>query len=105
MVNTPKILKGDTKKVIKRNEELVNNKITWINFKIKNNSWNRHNFFVVEPKQNGSKFSYGFPMMPGTKRNEKWSIGSKIYKVNKLGLRKLLVEIKAENEGKIVDLF
>ena len=105
LVNTPKILKGDTKKVIKRNEELVNNKITWINFKIKNNSWNRNNFFVVGPKQNGSKFSYGFPMMPGTKRNEKWSIGSKIYKVNKLGLRKLLVEIKAENEGKIVDLF
>lgn len=105
LVNTPKILKGDTKKAIKRNLQVVKEKITWINFKIKNNSWNRNNFFVVGPKQNGNKFSYGFPMMPGTKRDEKWSVGSKIYKVNKLGLRKLLFEIKAEDEGKVVDLF
>ena len=105
LVNTPKILKGDTKKAIQRNLQVVKEKITWINFKIKNNSWNRNNFFVVGPKQNGNKFSYGFPMMPGTKRDEKWSVGSKIYKVNKLGLRKLLLEIKAEDEGKVVDLF
>ncbi|PQJ80003.1 GIN domain-containing protein [Polaribacter porphyrae] len=105
LVNTPESLKGDTKKALKKNKKLAKNNISWISFKIKNNSWNRNNFFVVGPKQNGSKFSYGFPMMPGAKRNEKWSIGSKIYKVNKLGLRKLLVEIKAEDEGKVVDLF
>jgi hypothetical protein len=44
-------------------------------------------------------------MIPFTKRHENWTIGTKIYKVNRLGLKKLLVEIKAEDEGVVVDLF
>ena len=77
----------------------------WIPFKIKNNSWNRNNFLVIGPKKDGSSFSYGFPMMPGTTRKENWSVGSKVYKVNRLGLRKLLVEIKEEDKDKTVKLF
>jgi len=105
LVNTPKYLKGDTKKALRKTKQLKNLDIAWIRFKIKNNSWNRNQFFVVGPKQDGSKFSYGFPMMPKATRKENWSVGTKIYKVNKLGLRKLLVKIKAEDEGKTVKLF
>ena len=105
LINTPKRLKGDTKRFVKRTKKYSNRAISWISFKIKNNSKNRNNFFVVGPKKDGRKFSYGFPMMPGTKRNEKWSVGTKIYKVNKLGLRKLLVKIKPEDKGKVVNLF
>lgn len=105
VVNMPKYLKGDTKKVLQSSKEKYVRDVSWINFKIKNNSWNRNNFFVVGPKKDGRKFSYGFPMMPGSTREENWTIGTKIYKVNKLGLRKLLVEIGADDENKTVKLF
>lgn len=104
LANNPKSLKGDTKRAIKNS---LKNKtdISWIRFKIKNNSLNRHNFFVVGPKADGSKFSYGFPMMPQTTRKENWSVGTKVYKVNKLGLRKLVKKITADDEGEVVRLF
>ncbi len=86
-------------------DELINKNAKYIQFKIKNNSNNRHDFFVIGPKADGSNFSYGFPMMPNAKRNENWTVGTKVYKVNKLGLRKLLKEITAEDEGQIVKLF
>lgn len=85
---------------------IVNNTdAQFIKFKIKNNSSNRNQFYVVGPKPDGSKFSYGFPMMPYSKRNENWSIGSKVYKVNRLGFKKLLITIVKENEGETVNLF
>ncbi len=105
LVNTPKSLKGDTKKVLARQSKEVDEPINWISFKIKNNSWNRNQFYVVGPKSDGSKFSYGFPMMPGKVKKERWSVGTKIYKVNKIGFRKLLVTIKSEDQGKTVKLF
>ena len=105
LMNTPKKLKGDTKKAISRNKKVENSTIEWISFKIKNNSWNRNHFVVVGPKQDGSRFSYGFPMMPGKVKKERWTTGTKVYRVNKLGLRKLLVVIKAEDEGETVKLF
>ncbi len=77
----------------------------FINFKIRNNSLNRHNFFVIGPKPDGSTFSYGFPMMPQATRKEYWTTGTKVYKVNKLGLRKLLVTINADDENELVKLF
>ncbi len=79
--------------------------IKWISFQIKNNSDNRNHFIVRGPKEDGSFFGYGFPMMPNAKRKEKWSVGTKIYKQTTLGFKKLLVVIKAEDEGKIVKLF
>ncbi len=105
IVNTPKILRGNSKKVIQKTKESRQTDVSWIKFKIKNNSWNRNNFFVVGPKKNGSKFSYGFPMMPGSSRKENWSVGTKVYKVNKLGLRKFLVEISSADENQTVKLF
>lgn len=104
VLNVPKSLKGDLKTINSKKETLKNVSLKWIRFKIKNNSWNRNHFYVVGPKKDGSKFSYGFPMMPGTTRKENWSVGTKIYKVNSFGLRKLLVKIKPEDEGKIVKL-
>ncbi|MGC6432538.1 MAG: GIN domain-containing protein [Jejuia sp.] len=77
----------------------------FINFKIKNNSGNRNQFFVIGPKPDGSTFSYGFPMMPQATRKENWSTGTKVYKVNKLGFRNLLVTIVEEDENKTVRLF
>lgn len=105
LLNTPKQLKGDTKRYLAKKEKEEALDIKWITFKIKNNSWNRNHFVVVGPKEDGSKFSYGFPMMPGKVKKERWSTGTKIYKVSKLGLRKLLVTIKAEDEGTTVKLF
>lgn len=105
LVNTPKKMKGDTKRALADSKKVKNNDIKWISFKIKNNSWNRNHFMVVGPKKDGSKFSYGFPMMPGFTKKERWTIGTKIYKVSKLGTRKLLVTIKDEDEGGIVKLF
>lgn len=105
LVSIPKYLKGDSKRALARNKQEKEKEIKWISFKIKNNSWNRNNFFVIGPRGDGGKFSYGFPMMPGKVKKEKWSIGTKIYKVNKVGFRKLLVEIGPEDEGQIVKLF
>lgn len=85
--------------------EVAKEKPEFINFIIKNNSFNRNHFYVVGPKPNGRKFSYGFPMMPFFKRKEYWTTGTKVYKVNRLGLRKLLITIKPEDENTVVKLF
>ena len=104
LVQEPKIYRGDAKELSEKNlnEPLA---VEWISFEIKNNSFGRKNFYVVGPKKDGSRFSYGFPMMPGATRKENWTVGSKIYKVSKLGARKLLVTIKAEDENQTVKLF
>ncbi len=86
-------------------DKVKNPETIYINFRIKNNSSNRNNFYVVGPKPNGSRFSYGFPMMPHQKRTENWTVGTKIYKVNSLGFKKLLIEIKKEDDGEVIDLF
>jgi len=91
--------------VSKSNYKMHKDDIKWISFKIKNNSNNRNHFIVKGPKEDGSHFGYGFPMMPNTKRKENWSVGTKVYKKTALGLKKLLVVITAEDEGKIVNLF
>jgi hypothetical protein len=77
----------------------------FIDFKLKNNSFNRINCYVVGPKPDGSSFSYGFPMNPGQVRKKNWSIGSKVYRVTGLGTRKLLTEIKPDAEGDTVKLY
>ena len=80
-------------------------KAKYIDIKIKNNSWNRNHFVVKGPKQDGSYFGYGFPMMPGTVKKERWTIGTKVYKVNKIRVKKLLVTITEKNEGETLELF
>ena len=88
------------------NDLVVNNvENRYINLQIKNNSWQRNHFVVVGPKPNGRKFSYGFPLMPLQSKKERWTIGTKIYKENSMGIRKLLVTLTEEDEDQMVKLF
>lgn len=77
----------------------------FIDIKIKNNSPNRIQAYVVGPKPDGRKFSYGFPINAGQVKKEKWSVGTKVYRVSKVGTKKKLVEITKEDEGQIVPLY
>ena len=109
-VNSPKKINKKTRKEgriisAETSNTIKNPTAECIHFKIKNNNSKRNNFFVVGPKKEGSKFSYGFPMMPNATRKENWTIGTKTYKVNGLGLRKLLVIIKKEDANTTVKLF
>ena len=90
----------------KKTYSAVNPDLKWIDFKIKNNSLKRNHFVVIGPKKDGSTFSYGFSLFPGASKNEKWSVGTKIYKEKRSGaLGTLLVTIDPSNEGEVVDLF
>jgi len=105
LTNQPNKIKGNIERALTNNNPDNKETVRYIDFKIKNNSFNRNNFYVIGPKPNGRNFSYGFPMMPGKIRKEKWTTGTKIYKVNRLGLRKLLVTITDTDEDKVVKLF
>ncbi|WP_299436141.1 DUF2807 domain-containing protein [uncultured Aquimarina sp.] len=105
ILNTPKTIKGDAKKIAIKKNKAKNPSANYIKFKIKNNSLTRNNFLVIGPKPDGSTFSYGFPMMPQTIRKENWTTGTKVYKVSTLGKRKLLITIKEEYKDLTVDLF
>jgi hypothetical protein len=76
----------------------------YIEFKLKNNSRERIQCYVVGPKPDGRKFSYGFPMNPGQVRKKNWTIGSKVYRKGLLGTRKLLAKIEAGDEGEVVKI-
>lgn len=109
-VRKPKKLDIKTKndgKVLGLNEveDLKNPKTKYISFKIKNNSLNRNHFVVVGPKPDGSKFSYGFPMMPQSVRKENWTVGTKVYQKNSLGFKKLIKTITESDEASTVKLF
>jgi hypothetical protein len=109
-VNSPKKINKKTRSEgqivsAETSNSIKNPDAEWIHFKIKNNDSDRNNFFVVGPKKDGSKFSYGFPMMPNATRKENWTVGTKIYKVSSLGFRKLLVTIKKEDADSTVKLF
>ncbi len=105
LIAQPKRIKGNIDKALAYNNLTSKHEVRYIDLKIRNNSFNRNNFFVVGPKPDGRNFSYGFPMMPGKIRKEKWTTGTKIYKVNRIGLRKLLVTITNKDEDKVVKLF
>lgn len=105
LIGQPKKVIGDMAKSKTNTQPLNNGEGRYIDLKIKNNSWNRNHFTVKGPKSDGSFFGYGFPMMPGAVKKERWTVGTKIYKVNKLGLKKLLIEITSADEGKTVPLF
>lgn len=92
-------------KTVGKQQESYDEPVRFIEFVLKNNSGNRHQFYVVGPKPDGSSFSYGFPMMPNQKRDKNWTNGTKVYKVNNLGMRKLVKTISLEDEGKTVDIF
>lgn len=94
-------------KVLSRTEQMAvkNPRAEFIDIKIKNNSPNRIQAYVVGPKPDGRKFSYGFPINPGQVKKENWSVGTKVYRVSKLGTKKKLIEITKQDEGKVVPLY
>ena len=102
---TPAKVKGNISKALANYNASSTKDVRYISFKIRNNSANRQNFYVIGPKPDGNKFSYGFPMMPGAIRKEKWTTGTKVYKVSGLGLKKLLVTITEKDEEQTVNLF
>ncbi len=105
LIAKPKSFNGNTQYNLESEKKEADASIRFIKFKIRNNSLNRNQFYVVGPKPDGSKFSYGFPMMPSQIRSKDWTNGTKVYKVNNLGMRKLVKTITLEDEGKTVDLF
>lgn len=84
-------------------EEFANAR--FIKFKLKNNSKSRKNYYVIGPKKNGSRFSYGFPMNAGQTREKDWTIGTKLYQQSKFGTKKLLLIITADDEGETVLIY
>ncbi len=92
------VSKNGASKKQKAKAELV-----YVKFKLKNNTALRKQFYVKGP--GAHPFSYGFPINPMTKRAENWPVGTKVYGVNKVGIRKVLYEVKASDAGKVVDLF
>ncbi len=89
----------------KKTPKVVRPEARFIDFKLKNNSNKRINAYVRGPKPNGKYFSYGFPMRPGQVRKERWTVGTKVFRTNGMGLKKKLVEITANDEGEIVELY
>ncbi|RMB58509.1 hypothetical protein EAX61_09385 [Dokdonia sinensis] len=104
LVREPAKINGDTN-TLSGDAKSTFAKARYINIKIKNNSFNRNHFSVKGPKQDRSYFVYGFPMMPGASKKERWTVGTKIYKVNSIGLKKHLLTITAADEGKTIKLF
>ncbi len=105
LFSKPKKTTGDVRKIHRKNTGTKKKETRYISFKIKNNSLNRNNFYVIGPKPDGKKFNYGFPMMPGKTRKEKWTIGTRIYMVSSLGLKNLLVKIEAKDANTTLPLF
>ncbi|WP_075343546.1 GIN domain-containing protein [Tenacibaculum agarivorans] len=101
----PKKITGNYQEYLARPKENLEDVGEWIAIKIKNNSWKRNHFEVVGPKKSGGKFSYGFSLLPEFTKKERWTTGTKVYKVNKLGMRKLLVTITENDKNKTVNLF
>ena len=93
--------------IISKNSTVTSEKTTtelvYVKFELKNNTVERRQFEVKGP--DAKPFGYGFPINPLTKRPENWPIGTKVYSVNKLGVQSLLYEVKASDEGKVIDLF
>ena len=84
-------------------QKVAKSELVYVKFKLKNNTALRKHFYVKGP--NTHPFSYGFPINPMTKRAENWPVGTKVYSVNKIGVKAVLYEVKASDEGKVVDLF
>ena len=101
----PKKIIGERLNAVARVNKAEFIKAKFIDIGIKNNSWNRRHFVVIGPKKDGSSFSYGFSLMPGSVKKERWTVGTKVYRKNSVGVKKLLVTIKAADEEKTVNLF
>ena len=77
----------------------------FIDFRIRNNRDQSFSAYVKGPKQDGTYFSYGLNFNKNQVKNERWSVGTKLYKINRLGLKQELLTIKKEDEGQVVDIW
>lgn len=104
IIGDPKVLLGNAQTILEKNNEQISTNTRYINLRIKNNSWTRKSFVVVGPKKDGTSFSYGFSLMPGATRAERWTIGSEVFRVRN-GQQSLLTKIEAKDENQLVKLF
>ncbi|NET34008.1 MAG: hypothetical protein F6K19_18630 [Cyanothece sp. SIO1E1] len=104
IIGNPKVLLGNAQTILEKNNEQISTNTRYINLRIKNNSWTRKSFVVVGPKKDGTSFSYGFSLMPGATRAERWTIGSEVFRVRN-GQQSLLTKIEAKDENQLVKLF
>jgi len=86
-----------------KKQEKTMEKIQYVEVKLKNTRFVRIHTQIKGPKN--KKFGYGMPFNPKQVRAENYPVGTKIFKVNKYGLKKLLVTIGASDDGKTIDLF
>lgn len=77
--------------------------IAYIEVKIKNNTAKRKQIRFRGPSE--SPFGYGAPIGARVVKSETFPVGTRIYQVNPLGKDKLLLIIKAENEGQTLKLY
>lgn len=93
-------------KTEKKKAETETVALVYVKFKLKNNTNQRRQFYVRGPNgKKGKTFSYGFPIGAQMKRPENWPVGTKVYQVSKVGTRSLVYEVKASDEGKVIELF
>ncbi|NRB46684.1 MAG: DUF2807 domain-containing protein [Saprospiraceae bacterium] len=104
IIGTPKVLMGNAEAILANTNKQIRTDTRYINLRIKNNSWTRKSFVVVGPKKDGTSFSYGFSLMPGATRSERWTIGSEVFRVRN-GQQQLLAKIEAKDENQLVKLF
>ena len=91
--------------VMRQDEQIkAKEELHYIKFTIKNSSSSRQDFYIKGPS--GHPFSYGFPMKSKSTRVETAPVGTRIWLINKVGIRtKLLLTVSENDEGKSIDLF
>lgn len=77
--------------------------VAYIDVKIKNNSSKRRQIRFRGPVE--KPFGYGAPIGAKSVKSETFPVGTRIYQINPLGKDKLLLIIKAENEGQTLKLY
>ncbi|MBX2845001.1 MAG: DUF2807 domain-containing protein [Saprospiraceae bacterium] len=76
--------------------------VEFITFKIKSKGTEIIQAYVKGPNGRGGTFSYGLPIRPFTPKKETWSVGTKLYSVNKMGIKTLIYTVKKEDAGKVI---
>ncbi len=85
-----------------QNEEPIDTR--YIDVKFKNNSFRKISAYVRGPKPDGNYFSYGLNFAPMLTKAERWTVGTKLYKVGLFGKKTLIHEVKAEDENRTIKL-
>jgi len=86
-----------------KKQEAAKEAVQYVEVKLKNTQFVRIHTQIKGPRN--KKFGYGMPFNPKQVRAENYPVGTKIFKVNKYGIKKLLTTIRAKDEGKTIDLF